>query len=385
MDIIARFTDSLVATILEELGRDNVRSVFLGGSVAGGEASYCVTGEGLEVYSDVDLYVVVGAGVEAENARGRAREAAARLSLVGEGYRFCRAPDVGVYTIDDLSSQPARPGTVGLDSNHRMLFGDPDVPAIASKQIGIYIDQAEALYLLENRLNELASLEIARRRIGTAEGERGDRYHTFVLCKTGLDVGTASLVYRGEYSPKRSRRLERLAALAAVGDSEWPGERFEILRRCGDALGKMPAPDWSESVPRVETADAVVSLALTQWMRMAAALYPGGSEDWCDLVLQRCHTGEYASNFRQFRAMTARCGFTRRALVAGIHLSRYSPIDALRVWGLVEYLKDDAEDRPGVERLVQTLGPFLERLTRACGFSRGELTERLFEMQRVVQ
>jgi hypothetical protein len=385
VDIIARFTDSVVSRVLDELGRDNVRSVFLGGSVAGGEASYCVAEDGLEVYSDVDLYVVVGEGVEAETARQRARRAAAGVPLAGDGYRFCRAPDIGVYTIGDLSSQPARPGTVGLDTKHRMLFGDPDVPVIASKKIGIDIARAEALYLLENRLNELASLEDTRRRTGPRGNEREDRYFAFVLCKTGLDVGTASLVFRGEYSPKRADRRAKLAALSEDPDSEWYGDRFDILRGCGDALERMPSPDWSESVPGDGTAGAVVALALSEWKRIAAALYPRARGDWCNLVLRRCRTGEYANNYRQFRAMNARCGFKRRGVVAGIHLSRYSPADALRLSALVEYLQRDAAGRPGVDRLVQTLGPFLDRLTRVCGFSQGSLAERSFEMHRVVQ
>jgi predicted nucleotidyltransferase len=386
VDIITRLTDTLVSTILDELGRENVRSIFLGGSVAGGEASYCVTKEGLEVFSDVDLYVVVGDGVESETARRRAREAAARVTLVGDGYRFYRAPDVGVYTIEDLSCQPARPGTVGLDTNHRMLHGDPDVPVIAAGKIGADIVAGEALYLIENRLNELSAVETSRRLAGPDENARGDRYYAFVLCKTGLDVGTASLIARGEYSPRRAERLERLTALSTDADSEWHGDRFDVLRRCGDALERMPSPDWTEPVPKDETADAVVALALAEWERIAAALFPDKGEDWCELVLQRCRAGDYAGNFRQFRAMNARCGFKRRrALVAGIHLSRYSPIDALRLSGLMEYLQSHATLGPGVNRLVQTLGPFLDRLTGACGFTQGSLAERSSDMYRVVQ
>ena len=68
-------------------------------------------------------------------------------------------PDVGVYTFEDLAGQPARPGTVGLDRNHRMCFGDESVPASAARRIGSRIPVEEALYLLENRLGELAHTE----------------------------------------------------------------------------------------------------------------------------------------------------------------------------------------------------------------------------------
>lgn len=386
IDIITRFVDTLVSKILGELGAENVRSIFLGGSVAGGEASYCAAKEGLEIYSDVDLYVVVGSDVELETARARAREAAAEVPLAGDGYLFYRAPDVGVYTIEDLSSQPARPGTVGLDANHLMLHGDPDVPVVAAEQIGADIAVEEALYLIENRLNELFELEADRQRIGTETAVIGDRYYTFALCKTGLDVGTASLIAGGEYSPSRVERLQRLAALSADADSAWHGERFDVLKTCGDALKRMPSPDWADSVPNDETAEAVVSLALTEWLRIATKLFPTEGDDWCKLVLRRCRIGDYAGNFRQFRAMNVRCGFKKRGgLIAGIHLSRYSPVDALRMSALVEYLKRDATVGSGGKRLVQTLEPFLDRLTRECGFVQGSLAGRSSEMLRVVQ
>ena len=122
------------------------------------------------------------------------------------------------------------------------------------------------------------------------------------------------------------------------------------------------------------------------WRRIASGLFDVDEDDWSAMVLKRCHTGDYIGNFRQFRAMNARCGFKRRgALAAGVHLSRYSPIDALRLSAILEYLHRDEELRPQMTALSQTLGPFLERLTAGCGFTEGSLEERAYAMYRATQ
>jgi hypothetical protein len=371
--IIARFTDRLARTVLAALGEEHVRSVFVGGSVAGEEASYSVQGDIVEFYSDADLYVVVADDIDLEAARRRAREAAGDIPLETGDYRFFRGPDVGVYSAADLAAQPARPGTVGLDRQHVMLFGDPGVVLRAAGRIGDRIDAREALYLLENRLTELSALQQDR--------SIDDRHRAFVVCKTGLDVATAALIDAGAYHPRRSERLQRFNGLVKASGAGWTDERVSVVRGCEERLQRMPSPDWADGFDAQETAASVVSLALDEWKRIAAGTMAAESDDWNDLVLRRCRTGEFIRNFRQFRAMNARCGFKRRgALAAGARLSRYSPMDALRLSALMEYSIPRAADRPDIAELIETLGPYLDRLTRECGFSRGSLVERTFAM-----
>ena len=382
-NIITRFVDELVGRVLSSIGEEHVVSVFVGGSVAGGEELYCEAGETVDVYSDVDLYVVVDEAVDPEEAKRRGRDGAAGLPLQGPGYRFHRGPDVGVYTFDDLAAQPARPGTVGLDRQHRMVCGDPAVPAQAAGEIGARIAPPEALYLLENRLQELAVLQ-------PGEGESGatNGYHAFVVAKTVLDTVTASLIVRGQYDPRRSVRLQRLSALAADDDAEgaWAADELERARMWGKRLQALPSSEWAAGVDIDKEARAAVSLALDRWKRIAPACVDGDPDDWCDLVLRRCHAGDYLGNFRQFRAMNARCGFKQRGTIAaGVHLSRYSAMDALRLTALVDYLSRRASIQPDVGRLLSALGPFLDRLTRECGFAAGTLNERAYEMYRAAQ
>ena len=392
IDIIPRFVDQLVSTILDELGRDGVRAVFAGGSVARGEISYCAADNGVDIYSDVDLYVVVGDGVDLEDARRRARDVTTGVALVGDGYRFYRQPDIGVYTFEDLAAQPARPGTVGLDAHHLILHGDPDVPIQAAARIGNNIAVEESLYLLENRLIELAVLQSRLCRLPrdvSPENQRNELtsgYYAFTVCKTGMDVASAALIAHGDYVAGRTDRLRRLAAMGTDPGSSWAEERFDAVTRCGDALDRLPSRDWAQGVASDAMAAEVVSLALAVWRRIASGLFDVEADDWNAMVLKRCHTGEYIGNFRQFRAMAVRCGFKRRgALAAGVHLSRYSPIDALRMSAFLDYLQRDAELRPHVTSLSQTLGPFLDRLTAVCGFSEGSLEERAYAMYRATQ
>jgi predicted nucleotidyltransferase len=384
-DIITRFVGELVERLLSCIGENRVRSIFVGGSVADGEHTYSTAGGVVEVYSDVDLYVVVDDAVELEEARRGARACAAEVPLEGPGYRFHRGPDVGVYTFEVLSAQPARPGTVALEWRHRVVYGDADVPARAAERIGTRIEAGEALYLLENRLYELAALEQEMR--SSADGARRG-YHAFAVCKTGLDAATASLIVRGEYEARRSERLRKLDSLALKvrDDERWSSESLELVRRCGRRLEAMPSPDWTNDIDAAAEAEGVVELVLDRWKLIAATLSSGDPNDWSDLVLRRCHTGDYLGNFRQFRAINARCGFKRHgAIPAGVHLSRYSPVDALRLTGLMDYLSRLSPLRPDVGRLVATLGSYLDRLTRECGFAKGSLIERAYEMFRAVQ
>ena len=88
-DIIVSFTQGLVDAVLSAVGRDGVASVFAGGSAAVGELSYCEVDGRLEIYSDVDLYVVLEDGADAEQARAAARAGGQEDRL---GYLVAKQP-----------------------------------------------------------------------------------------------------------------------------------------------------------------------------------------------------------------------------------------------------------------------------------------------------
>jgi hypothetical protein len=373
IDILSRFIKELLSGVLEAADGADVRAVFVGGSVAGGEAACRVNGSSVEIYSDVDLYVVVGDSADLEDVKSRCRAAGGNVPLRGDGFVFYRAPDVGVYKFEDLASQPARPGTVGLGTRHMMLYGEKDIPENAARRIGNNISPGESLYLLENRLLEMSVLQ-------SRAGEKDSidaGYASFVACKTCLDVVAATLIVSGQFEAGRSDQLRRLRAMAMDEDIGWSDAQLEFAGLCDTALHKMPAPGWAESVPFELTAGAAIALALNVWKRIAA----GFEKNWSSTLMRRCRNGEYLRNFRQFRALNTRCGFKQRgAMVSGAKLSRYSPVDVLRMSALIHYLNDNDSNQPEIEHVMQSVGPYLDRLTSHCGFDNGRLLARSAEM-----
>jgi hypothetical protein len=373
IDILSRFIKKLLSGVLEAADGADVRAVFVGGSVAGGEVACRANGSLVEIYSDVDLYVVLGESADLDDVKHRCRAAGAALPLRGDGFVFYRAPDVGVYTFEDLASQPARPGTVGMDTRHMMLYGEKDIPEKAATRIGVNISHEESLYLLENRLLELWVLQSG------VDGKEGvdAGYASFVACKTCLDVVAATLIVNGRFEAARSDRLSRLRALGTDEKIGWSDSQLDFAGLCDRAFHKMPDADWAESVPFELTAGAVISLALHVWKQIAAGL----GNDWSSTLMRRCRNGEYLRNFRHFRALNARCGFKQRgAMVSGAKLSRYSPVDALRMSALIHYLNNIDSNKPEIDNVMQSVGPYLDRLTRECGFDTGNLLARSAKM-----
>ena len=373
IDILSRFIKELLSGVMEAADGADVRAVFVGGSVAAGEVACRVNGSLVEIYSDVDMYVVVGESADLDEVRSRCRAAGAGVSLRGDNFIFYRTPDVGVYTFEDLASQPARPGTVGFDTRHMMLYGETDIPVNAARRIGDSISPGESLYLLENRLLEMSVLQSDAKKKGGIDAG----YGSFVACKTCLDVVTATLIANGHFEAGRSDRLRRLHALGMNENIGWSEAQLELAGLCDTALRRMPSPGWAESVPFEQTAGAAIALALHFWKRISG----GFENDWSSTLLRRCRNGEYLRNFRQFRALNARCGFKQRGgMVSGAKLSRYSPVDVLRMSALIHYLNDDDNNRPEIDNVMQSIGPYLDRLTRDCGFKNGRLLARSARM-----
>lgn len=371
IDILSRYIKQLLNAVLEAAGHDVVRCIFVGGSVAGGEVASRVGDGVVEYYSDVDLYVVVDDRADTDGLGSLCAAAAGDVPLRGEDYVFYRGPDIGVYTFEDLANQPARPGTVGFGRRHMLLYGEDGLPAQVAKRIGEKIDPAESFYLLEHRLLELSLLD--------PEASE-DGYVSYVACKTCLDAAAATLVADGIHTPDRTERVRKLFALGMDRDLGWSEEQLALVNRCETALGRMPERDWAQTVPAGDTLAAATTLALDVWKHIASRA--GG--DWSSTLLRRCHKGEYLRNFRQFRALNSRRGFRRGSLLSGTSLARCSPVDVLRMSALIDYLNRDRENQPEINGVMATVGPYLDKLTRVCGFENGTLVERSTRMYRAL-
>jgi len=362
----------LSAAVVAAVGEANVVTVFAGGSAARGDVAW-FEGDGLEIYSDLDLYVVVADGVDATTARTAARRAARDLPGV-EGVRFLRPDDVGVYTRADLYGQPARPGTAGLGSAHLVLHGDETIPAQAASRIGGAIDAREGLYLIENRILEL---DLAGPDPGTGAGHRLRRY---VLMKSVLDVASAWLIARGRFDSSLGVRRAALDGLATAGDlpAGWDGK---LVAGAFDGLADLGGTLSGPADPTV--AERLGALGVSVWTAIAAAMYARSRVS--DLIATRCDAGDYIANFRELLAMSAGLERPRGPMIrAGLRLSRFAPLAALRLSALAARVasRDDL-DADG-RRAMQGLLGFLDRLTAACGFTDGSLKDRVRAMHTAV-
>jgi len=348
--------------------------MFVGGSLAGDDIAWAPVGGVIEIYSDIDLYVVMSADADEEAVRAAAAVAAAAGALTPDaGVLMTRPPDVGVYAVEDLLDQPARPGTVALAERHIHLWGDRQIYNEMRARIGAAIDPAEALYLIENRLAELASL-------AADEGGPARRLASTLRLKTYIDVAAAYAIASGRYDGSRGAVLRAVAALAQAGGvPEAHASRCEqaalYLRTLGDYL-------LGEGDREVET--RAETTALEAWKRIAGERYGLPEEEWMEMLERRCHRGQHAGNFKQFVAMRRRMGRTRpRSMWEGMHLTMFAPVDALRVASLAEAARGGRAEG-GAVPVPGAYGAFVERLTGTCGFVDGSLGARARAMHRVV-
>ena len=396
-EILGAFNDEIRDSILAALGEDNVLSMFVIGSVARGEAVTFAASNALEVYSDLDLCVVVSDDRDPDASKRLARQCVLDVPLVGEGYVFFSPPDVGVFSHADLMAQRPRPGTVEISASHVLLHGDGKIPNRVYDAIGGDIPADEALYLIENRLNELA--EVADRlesepdteesadggappaeEASTSRSRAGlSRYAAYVALKSGLDLASASLIALGRYHISAKERMklfldeESQAELAAFAPEDM-GACVEDSRKSLARLKKFLTSEdanFAEAHSRVEN-------ALTQlWKGIAQRIYADENAGWDDLIARRCGAGMRDANVRQFLLLGRRMALPRAATYArAIQLAFLSPLETMRLAGLVEAVLTHRGDELRPEQIEHTYTRILEGLSHAFHYSDGNLFQR---------
>jgi hypothetical protein len=342
--------------------------VFAGGSLARGEVWCAQIDRELEVYSDVDLYVVV----EGEGALARVQAAVAAIATPRlDGVRFLRPPDIGVYTRADLAAQPARPGTIDLSVNHLLLHGDPSVPAGLRRPDPARMAPAEALYLLENRVAETA---------GADAGAQGSAARAVMVqaLKARLDVHAAHTIVAGSFAPT-------LAARAKLFESG-PPEGLDAAARDDVADAYHAARDpaaWFAGREAGAERERALRALVRAWCALAGGvLAPHRRVSIEEAVAIRCRAGARIQNARELVRLRRRTGLPAwRAVMAAPGLARVSPRAALRLDALVRRLHDhgqfDARDYAAHAR-------YLDALTQTFGFADGSQEMRARTMHHVI-
>lgn len=340
----------------------SVVSVFAGGSLGRDEVWAAAIDGTLEIYSDIDLYVVTGPNASAAGFRETARLVTPPAPPAG--VRFLRPADIGVYTREDLSAQPLRPGTAELDTHHLMLYGDESIPRSLGGRSAAAIPAEEALYLLENRVFELT--EAAKR----AEG----RMALAQALKARLDVYSAHAIANGTFTATLAERARRFRAeTPPTLDQDaraFIAEGFDAVRDLGA---------WMSGRRAGEDTQRTLRALVSTWRALAPRIL-GEEAPPAELVAKRCRGGAIAPNARDVLRLRRRLARSLASIVPAIAvLDRRSPVDALRIDALARCLAAESDSGDFAGHFA-----YIERLTHQFGFNEGSLEERARRMHAAI-
>jgi hypothetical protein len=358
--ILRRRAEHACREVVARVPPGAIRAAFAGGSVARDEVWFATVGPSreLEIYSDVDLFVVVADDAQADLVRSCARDVVAALPSQADGARFLRGVDAGVYYLSDLLTQPVRPGTADLADRHVWLYGDRSLTEPMRRAFGGSMAPAEALYLLENR-----AWDVLDPALGASDPQ--SRLKCVQALKAILDVGTAHLIVEGRFSPRLDERMRALQSNRPARLSS------RVAATIGDALAARARLDeyLATGCPGGEAAAALVAEA---WCELApGVLGVAGSPD--RLLAARCRRGHVLANHREFVRMRSARQSRVSAAVVGGRYARMAPRAALRTYALSCVLA-----RRGV-LTAHSAGEhagYVEGLAAALGATRGTTTER---------
>jgi hypothetical protein len=357
VELLRRRAATIASGIERTVPAGAVAGVFAGGSVAR-ESVWAATVDGvLEIYSDVDLYVVLARDRDAATVRAAAARVVAELPREADGAVFLRRDDVGVYPCSDLRAQPARPGTADLATHRVMISGDEAACAACLAGMPEQLPSGEALYLLENRAWDVW-------RTGVVD-ERSARLARVRSLKLSLDIAAAHAIVSGLPASLISdiaRTIDR---------DEWAAVPAGVLERARKAVAARE--DLARELASTPVADDDPIRLANAWREIAAATL-GGGDGTTRLLDQRTHTGARFRNARQFVRVARRSGMTRAAaLRAALKAATDDPVTTVRLYPMVGFL-----ERAGhlTDEACARQHARIEAIVTALGVSGRDLDER---------
>jgi hypothetical protein len=239
-------------------------ALLLSGSHATREAVWANV-DGREVsLSDLDLYAVMRDEDACKTARTRARTARGGRTIRCEA--LAGPLEIAFVTREGLAAMPARPGTVDLARQGRVLLGDAGVLDALPRWTPAAIPAEERLLLLENR-----AFELLWALSGASEGLPALRARHAVL-KTALDLALVRSLAQGDAPPGAAARVAAARALGApAGVPEWLVGAWDALSPVWDeALAwRMPGARVTRTEPLMPTWRTVVRAWCAVWWREA--------------------------------------------------------------------------------------------------------------------
>jgi hypothetical protein len=330
--------------------------IFAGGSLARGAPWAAELDGKLEVYSDIDLYVVVEDVAFMDGVRAAVRAAIRQEEVEEGGVRFLRGVDAGVYTREDLRAQPVRPGTADLGSRHLLLHGDEKaVQALLARPQAML--PGEALYLLENRAWDAW-------RTDDSDPARA-RLSRVMSLKLDLDIAAACMIVDGADAASVSDPASMLRAGSLPGLD--PAVRDAGLR-AADARD-----DLGVFLQNARDEEPCMARVCRAWLALAPRVMNDTGAGAAALLARRCRVGKRADNLREFVRVAGCVGISRvGALAHAAGCSARSPRAALRLHPLARAFAESGGEEVAREHIA-----YVERVTSALGFVTGPLDDRV--------
>lgn len=204
---LEEFLTDCVKTIHNRVGKERIVAIVLGGSFGSGEGTFIGTGNGLEILSDFDIYLVVKTPDDLLEISPRRKAIARECERNDPDMVFYGGVHIGVATVGDLRNLPPSPGIYQLKYRSRVLYGDGEVlNAIPEINEGS-IDGREAVFLLENRMASLLSL------LTEKEEPWGSGYRlklAYGFCRAYTDIAIAVTIVGSSFIPGYEERLRFL-------------------------------------------------------------------------------------------------------------------------------------------------------------------------------
>ena len=361
LDIQQERARAITRELVARAPAGSIACIFAGGSLGRGEVWAAEFDGTLDVYSDIDLYVIATPGAAVLELR---RVASALVSLPApDGVRFQRGADIGVYTPADLAAQPLRPGTAELDTRHLLLFGDDSIARALPGREAARIPVEEALYLLENRALELSAAP-------AGAGPEG-RLVLAQALKARLDVYAAHAIVAGTFAPTLAERARRFSSETPSTLDDAAREQVAAAFEAASDIGS-----WMRTRDAATERETALAAVVDAWRTLAPRVLRLPASP-AELVARRCRAGDMVANGQEIvRIRHATGASLLRAASALPRLAALSPVAALRIDALARILAAAS----GADNDMASHFAYVDRLTQHFGFTNGTPDERVRRM-----
>jgi len=338
------FFNDCASLIVNRIGADNVKAVYLCGSFANGEGSVALEPDKPIILSDVDIATVLGSIESHRIYFGLRDELGDACEQLMPGVVFAGRVDIGMYIPENLPKLPPSPGVFEFKYNSNTLYGDgtplDSIPGYSRNQIG----GKEAVTLVENRIISLLRTYIGEPR----NTEQSVFRFMYGVGRAYTDMANSALCLSGMYMPGYEERCRFIVSRS----NGFPVLRY-LLSDLVDKIELWTSFKENPTLRLLNTGTDDSSLLalwfdcardlIRFWIRSEAMLQGRQVEDErvisARTLLNSRGRGTYdLDNIRAWRSMFSSSSISGRfgsLLSHGLRILSCDPLDIVREYGVV--------------------------------------------------